>query len=653
MKTPQTGRTLRRLPRFAALLMMGCLCLLPSERSQGRAAKETAEVPTLVYRMTARNLNASLAALRTLLPFPLTAEGVLKAIPFDLGSQIVLTEPIEVAIGLDTRDPERVPESMVAFSIETKGYPQLIKHLTEQGQAPKSTPLGTKFAVNDASDHWLCQAMPSTKRVACGLVRKPEHEELTLALAVALLKSKLPVSRADLHAVLLVDSITDAYQDTLQGFLQVGAMAIPSRLQTGRAALDRAITDSTQTVLAQVQGVLKDLRRLEFDIDLLGQQTDAKPGQMGVNIRFRYVLGSQQSWWGAQDAALVQQTATQTPAAFFLLPATAETAAFSHTNGQYLMRMAQGLTGLLAEYLAEEKLSPKDRQDLMQMLQGIWPKDPVITTVSAQLHTAPRGKNNGGAEVDWTGLLSGVTYLTGTGDTPDRQTSMTSLVAVLNRPSIAAFLRAKWKALDLPGAPPTLRMWPAPKTLPAGTQKGSFVFTMPKNVQAILPSSDQQGSRGDGAKAKVGKSVSLYWLSAHVQGMTWTALGTDPLAAQQVLETQLLSKNSAGLGGPGQPDLDVLREPGLRSGGFVTLASLGNTLWSALKESQGKYKKLDAGGKFDNLFNVLPHHGETRMVYRSRVRPGNDPVEVQGETLLQVPRTTVEDVVAAVLHLAQ
>ena len=56
MKTPQTGRTLRRLPRFAALLMMGCLCLLPSEKSQGRAAKETAEVPTLVYRMTARNL---------------------------------------------------------------------------------------------------------------------------------------------------------------------------------------------------------------------------------------------------------------------------------------------------------------------------------------------------------------------------------------------------------------------------------------------------------------------------------------------------------------------------------------------------------------------------------------------------------------------
>jgi hypothetical protein len=77
--------------------------------------------------------------------------------------------------------------------------------------------------------------------------------------------------------------------------------------------------------------------------------------------------------------------------------------------------------------------------------------------------------------------------------------------------------------------------------------------------------------------------------------------------------------------------------------------------------SMSRMRRATAGGDkagladIGQLFNMIPHHGETLLVYSSNVRRGSDGGKgdaLTGEIALSVPRTALEDVVALVMHLA-
>jgi hypothetical protein len=107
-----------------------------------------------------------------------------------------------------------------------------------------------------------------------------------------------------------------------------------------------------------------------------------------------------------------------------------------------------------------------------------------------------------------------------------------------------------------------------------------------------------------------------------------------------------------------RPGLDALQQPGLRSGGFTSLRSLSRYLDGAMSLSRLRGARAADGrgatSDLAQLFNMLPHHGETAMVHSSRVRrqAASAGGGLIGEWTLQIPRTAIEDVVALVMHLA-
>jgi hypothetical protein len=260
-----------------------------------------------------------------------------------------------------------------------------------------------------------------------------------------------------------------------------------------------------------------------------------------------------------------------------------------------------------------------------------------VTTVSAS------GKSdNLAAEVGRIGdpalLLGGGFYLVAT-DGPTAKLAipwLKALVATYNRPAIQAYLRAKWKKYELGPVPPTLRFDPLPKTVGAGavgvTLSGQFA----------LPSRSKLGPNKP-------MPLTLHLISVPAGDKVWSAFGSDrPTLIRRLSEQGKLAPAQTLAQRPG---LSPLSEPGVLSGGFTSLVSLGSYLDAALaglskRSSDGKERSQSAA----QLFNMAPHHGEVPMNYTSRSSSNSS--GRTSEILLRVPRLVIEDLATLVLQLA-
>lgn len=626
---------------------IGLLTLLSLAPDTGAQPGLTGAAPATVLRVHARNLDVTLNAVRSYLPIPLKSEALLDDLLGSMGRQVALSAPVDVVVALDTQSVEvpLPPLWTVAFGVRSREETRRVLANSLVGAELKGGL--SRYRVTAGGDTWHCVLGPggagSDGRMGCSLNERNRDELGAYAVALPPLSLK-----SDLRAELSVETLTRTYDASWQRALQMVGLLLPQKLQLGDPEFDRSLTDLTQTLVAQVGATARDLRSISLELSLDGT---------GATARLAYQMAGQGSWWGQADAETAARTDGGPPPLFFTLPKGSTAASYATTNAKYAMRFLNLLSPLLDAYLMHDKLAAADRQALVDVVNGLTALDGPTATVVAELATPRPAAVPGKAERgDLSALLGGAVYLVSgdggaTGGAERWMAWLKSLATAYNRPGVQSYLRGKAKQLGMSEPLPTLRLQPAPKALGAGAMAMVVTITPPAGAFGGGKAPAHAGSPAGGhpvAKAKA-TPLTFHVLSAVAGGRTWMAAGTDPAAVLAQLQAQLARPETETLAV--RTGLDVLRQPGLRGGGFTSLVSLGRYVDGLLSLSKGRGGRSERPQSTAQLFSMIPHHGEVPMVYTSRVtRAGAG--DTVGEFAVQVPRMGIEDLVAVVMTLA-
>lgn len=609
--------------------------------AQAQALSQTS-APAVVLRVHARSVESSLQVLRTYLPIPLKAEAAADALLGPLGAQVVLSGPADVVVALDTKSIDSPAPPQWVFTCTLRSLDEARKAAAAASLPMESAGKWTKLQLQSGGDTWRCLIgadTAGTARLSCSQSERSRDELAPYAVALAPLRMQ-----SDLRAELSVETLLRTYQGLWQRGLQMAGLLAPQKLQLGNPVFDRGLTDLTQTLVGQVGSMANDLRQVALDLSL---------ANAGAEAVLTYQLGGETSWWGQADAQAADQASTATPPGFWALPKDAGSASFTVSDVRYGQQILKLLQPLLDGFLTHDGMTAADRQALVSLLNAVPVPNGRLSTAMAELSVSGPASPVRAEGFDWQRLLGGSVYLL-TSEGADRigVSWLQNLVAAYKRPGVQAYLRAKWKKLALREPLPVVRVQPAGKPLGPGAQWFSLSLTLPAGVDSAMLRRAQPATA-------TGKPIpiALHLLVAERGGRTWMAAGGDPKLLATRLGEQLGLPAERSLSQ--RPGLEALQQPGLRSGGFTSLRSLSRYFEGVLSYSRLRRSRAADGREslsdVSQLFNMLPHHGETAMVHTARVRRlgtagGAGPL--MGEWTLRIPRTTIEDVVALVMHLA-
>lgn len=626
---------------FAAFLL-GLLLFVRPLPARAQPAHPT---PATVLRIHARSIDATVAALRSYLPVPLKPEPALESLLGPLGSSVQLGAPIDLLVALDTQSPDSPALPLWVVAMSVRSADEVRKLVSSSGLAIDSQGLWSRFQSKSRGDTWHCLLGPGpvgAARLACGLNERSRDELAGYSITQPALRTS-----ADLRAELYVDTLVQTYDGLLQRGLQLLGVLVPQKLQLGQAGFDRALTDLTQAVVGQLAATSRDLRRIALDLSL---------NNSGAEGQLTYELVGQSSWWGQADALSLAQPPAPAPALFWGLRKDAGAASFSSADPRFARQILTLLPPLLDGFLSHDGLPPADRQAVLDLVKGLSLPDGSLTTVFAEVPAPPSAASPASPAPStperWFG---GASYLFASEGRSGLSTDFLRRAATAyKRPGVQAYLRSKWKAIARTEPLPVLRLQPAAKSLGPGATLFTLTVTLPASLERATAGRATAG--GAAAKAAAQPWV-LHLLSVPQGERTWLAVGSDPSLLTSQLAAQLSLPSDGTLAK--RPGLEALQQPGLRSGGFTSLTSLARYLESGLAMSRlrlpsGRSDKATLSD-LRQLFNMIPHHGETTLVYTSRVRRGagaGSSGPLTGELTLQVPRTAIEDLVALVMHLA-
>lgn len=625
----------------ATAAVCGVLAAKPTVLAQPVAAS-----PASVLRVHARSLDATLQILRTYLPIPLKPEAALDSLLGVLGSQVVLSAPADLVVALDQKSVDNPAPPQWVIACTLRSLDEARKVASSANLSMENQGKWTRLQLYAGGDTWRCLLGPDVggaARLACGHSERSRDELAPYAVTLAPLRIK-----SDLRAELSIETLVRTYEALIQRGLQMASILAPQKLQLGNPMFDRGLTDLTQTLVGQVGNMAADLRQLALDISLTNT---------GAEAMLAYQLGSETSWWGQADALAAQQSTTVTPSIFWALPTEAGSASFAVSELRYGQQLLKLLQPLIDGFLTHDGLAAADRHALSELLRAVPMASGRLTTAVAEVAVAGAEAQPRGERVDWQQLLAGSVYVL-TSDGADRLAVswLQNVVAAYKRPGVQAYMRAKWKQLGIREPLPVLRVQPAGKPLGPGAQWFSLSLSLPAGLD--------KGALGRGQVAAASPKpapratpIVLHLLTAEQGGRTWMAAGSDPRLLATRLSEQLSIASERSL--MQRPDLEALRQPGLRSGGFTSLRSLARYLEGAMSLSRRRSTRSADGNvsasDIASIFNRLPHHGETTVVHFSRVRrtiAGGDGGPLIGEWTVRIPRTALEDLVALAMHLA-
>ncbi|HNN94095.1 MAG TPA: hypothetical protein PKI03_17580 [Pseudomonadota bacterium] len=624
-----------RTALLVCLLLFGLL--QAAEAQPARAA-----LPT-VLRVHARSVETTVSALRNYLPVPLKPEAALDSLLGPAGVLVQLTAPVDLVVALDTQSLDSPAPPLWVVVMSVRSLDEARKQAGRNGLVLDTQGAWSRFQSKSRSDTWHCLLGPGpsgSARLACSLAERSRDE-----LAESSIAKPALTTTSDLRAELYVDTLVQTYDGLWQRALQLAGMLVPQKLQLGQPVFDRALTDATQTLVGQLAMMSRELRRVSLDVRL---------DNSGAQLQLGYELTGQTSWWGQSDAQAADGLPPTPPALFWSLSKDSGSASFAVGDPRPARQILSLLTPLLDGFLTHDGLPAADRQAILGLLTGLSLPDGWLTSVFAEVSASPSAAVRGdrpGQERP----LGGATYLLAS----EGQKGLTldwlkSIVGVYKRPGVQSYLRTKWKTVAKSEPLPALRMQPAAKSLGAGAMQFTLSLTLPAALE-------KAAAGRVGAAAPAGRAAATPWV-LHLIGVpqgerTWMAVGSDPSALTTALTTQLSIAADATLAK--RPGLTELQAPGLRSGGYTSLQSIARYLESGLAMSR---MRLPAGqgdksglADFRQIFNMIPHHGETSLVYTSRVRRVGEAGKggpLLGEIALQAPRTVIEDLVALVMHLA-
>jgi hypothetical protein len=205
--------------------------------------------------------------------------------------------------------------------------------------------------------------------------------------------------------------------------------------------------------------------------------------------------------------------------------------------------------------------------------------------------------------------------------------AMKALAAAMSRPGVFAAYHAKPGARAL-----AVRSTPMPKgsSLPKGTEH--FAIDVPVTSDRVYTAPGAKGA------AATPKPVGLDVFVVPDGARSWVGVGCDP--------AQIMAKLAASVGGSGDTvaakgELVAMKDTAVGAGGFLTAR--------AMEFLAAEVSLLSSPGDLENLATFLDgtaHQGQTPMPF-SLTAPASTPGTAVAT--LQVPRGTVEDVVAALV----
>lgn len=624
-------------------------------------APAPAGAPTVVASVHARNVDATLAVLRTYLPVPVNPQQLLPELVGEFGKLVALDAPVDVAVALDPQAGENLERPLWAVSFGVTSLAEVQRQAQARNLVEPAPPglYRLRVPVGSGNKGMFCQLGPSPKgaggpgtgRLSCS---GKEKDRDALAPHLARLSPPPAAQNADLHAELLVAPIVKNYDGPWQRLLQLGSMAVPTKLKLGQPTFDRALTDATQLLIGQLRGIGEDLHTVALDVSL--QPT-------GAELRLGYRLTGQKSWWGQSDAANAARPPAPPPPVLFTLPADVSSASYRHSSPVWARQILDVAAALLDGYLEHDGLAAPDRQAIAEIFTKVPNLTAPLTTVIAE--GAPDGGAKSAAPAPAAGdlgralgmLSSGGFYMAAL-DPADRDQSLPwlkAVVAAYNRPAVQVYLKKKWKQADPTGVLPTLKAGPAlPKTLGAD----AYGLVLSGSFTGLFASKT--------AKPQKPVPTVIHVVAARAQdGRLWTALGADrPTLLRRLGQVAAPPADGANTLAR-RPGLESLREPGQSSAGFSTLAGLSRFIdlaISATRRGSLSGPELATGGgkpaakpaeplSAVQLLAAIPHHGEVPMTYGARpARP--NPLALTQEMYLRVPKAVIEDVIALAMNLA-
>jgi hypothetical protein len=607
------------------------------------AAAPAAPLP-IVASLHLQRADATLAALRSYLPFPINPQDVLKDVVGDFNKLVSLTAPVDVVVALDPAAGETPERPLWGFAVGVTAAEDA--RLLAQGRGyitdGKAGTYRLSVPVTSGGRGLFCYLTTlagGSGRLACS---SRDRDRDLLGPYLGRLVPSAAAQAADIHGELLIDTVARTYAGPWQRVLQMGGMALPQRLALGQPKFDRAITDLTQALVGELLATSHDLQTVALDISL-------QPG--GAQLQLGYRMGGQESVWSQADAETAARPASGPPPVFWALPAEVTAASYRTTNSKLGLRLLQLLWPVLDGYLEHDGLAAPERQALADLLLTIPKFEGPTTTIMAE---GPMDAAAGGKSDEIAALLGGTYFLVTTDGGPDQSvTWLKAGLAAYNRPGLQAYLKKKWKVAVPTDPLPTLRAESVAKQL----GPGAIAVALTANFAGLGKAAGSKlgAGPGVGAAAAGGKKAptTIYLISAPVGNRVWSAIGTDRATLlRRLSETPKLPTEKTLAQRPG---LDALRKPGLSSGGFGTLAGYSSLLNLALATSQrstepGKSGGLDAAG----LLAAIPHHGEVPHTYGGRLGT-QGPQNPLGLTYLysaQIPRLVLEDLVALVMNIA-
>jgi len=616
----------------------------PAAPVAASAARPAAAPPAIVASLHLQRADATLTALRGYLPFPINPQDVLKDLVGDFNKLVLLSAPMDLVVALDPAAGENLERPLWGFALgitaaeDARLLAQSRGYLTDgsAGNYRMSVPV----QANGRGLFCYLTTLPGgTGRLACS---SRDRDRDLLGPYLGRLAPSAAAQAADLHGELLVSTLARTYAGPWQRVLQVGGLALPQRLALGEPKFDRAVTDATQALIAELAAMSHDLQTVALDLSLQ---------QSGAQLQLGYRMGGHESVWAQADAAAAARPASGPPSVFWALPAEVTAASYRTTDAKWAQRLLELAWPIVDGYLEHDGLAAPDRQALAELLLKIPKFEGQVTTVLAEIPTgaaAGRGDEVGA-------LLGGTSYLVTNAGQADKSVPwLRALAAAYNRPGLQGYLKRKWRMAGQTEPLPTLRSEPVSKQL--GPESVALAFS--GNFASLgRAASTRLGSTAAaaGPGAKKGPTT-FYLVSATAGNRVWTAVGSDRAALlRRLSETPKLPPEKTLAQRQG---LDALRRPGLQSGGFGTIAGFSTLLNLALSSAQrtGASAKPGAPAALDAaaLLAAIPHHGEVPHTYGGRpATPGpQNPLGLTYLYAVQIPRLVLEDAVALVMNIA-
>jgi hypothetical protein len=541
--------------------------------------------------------------------------------------------PIDFAMALPPGGPQSADEPLFVVTLGLRSVQGSLEYARKRGEGVERIAPGV-YRVGGSDDCVIAASVGAAPaRLVCG-DRGEDVQALLPYVTRGLPNENLGTS--DLHMELRADALKRRFGTQLrQAKLAVSFFLREAQLDDPR--FDRPLADAAHALVDELIDAIDDADKLSLDISLR-KESSSVDAAMALDFKG-------QKSWTVQTLLDAGSRSTTPPEMFWRLPKDANVASYGAPgNPKRFDPIRKKLGELLDGWLSHENVPRRARDQMADLLEETGTNTGASVYAQGAL-PAPAGaaaKSSGDQQREAIRRRLGW-YVIGVDEKPEKYKAyFNKLMGIYNDPQLRKMLekRARLKPQELP----PLRSRPGRG---AGLAAGTTVYelTLPGKIfdEFSVPTPVMPGKKLPNLAVTKGKPLPIVLVVMPDGERTWLGLSADEKLLSEKLA--IVKKADAGATLASREGLSALRTPKVVSGGFLTIASVTDSLESTL---------LGAGNsdtrEIARMLNAMPHHGDTPVPYRMTV------TRERGTRLawaMSAPRPVLEDLGALIPFASQ